>query len=51
MPLVISQHLLNAFVQLATKRGLKKYLCSLQIKGDSRKKNLRWLLLGYGLGN
>jgi hypothetical protein len=24
MPLVISQHLLNVFVQLANKRGLKK---------------------------
>jgi hypothetical protein len=25
MPVVISQHLLNVFVQLANKRGLKKY--------------------------
>jgi hypothetical protein len=26
MPLVISQHLLNVFVQLANKRGLKKLI-------------------------
>jgi hypothetical protein len=31
MPLVISQHLLNVFVQLANKRGLKKISTVLSI--------------------